>query len=182
MRCADRSITDSDLNALLTRVRDFWYELVITNYSDQISVTAPTYEGYLAELAKFGLDAWYVLFGSRAGGQQGASETIGALIATMNLPSTTLIQITYGRSTPGNFIFPWSIIYPPSDPAGKKIDPLQFWGARFQIEQVREGSANDALKDVPIGISFILDRAFKDSGAPDYDVRHAYVRQYKQQT
>jgi hypothetical protein len=59
------------------------------------------------------------------------------------------------------FIFPWSLLYPPST---APIDPLRFWGARFQIEQVAGSPGPDPrLDEEPISIGFALDRKFANS-------------------
>jgi HEAT repeat protein len=153
-----RDIRVEDFNNLLARVRDFWTDLVITNYAGQLSVTRTTFGKYLSKLADLGKEAWCVLFGTRYGDQAGASETLGELLSTMELGEGTHIQITCS-GTCGNFIFPWSILYPPTGDQGV-VDPLRFWGARYQIEQVTTGPKLDALTDEPISVLFALDPGF----------------------
>jgi chaperonin GroEL len=168
----DRQIGDRDLDALLTKVRDFWTNLVITNYADQLSVTRPTFERYMGDLAELGKDAWSLLFGTRYGDQSGASERLGELLTSMDLVDAHHIQITYFGAAEGNFIFPWSILYPPTKDS-KPPDPLRFWGARYQIEQVTNGPRTDGLKNEPVGVVFALDSAFDNS-----DLQAELFKQY----
>jgi hypothetical protein len=156
-----RNITTADIEALLAKVRDFWTKLVITNYATNLSVGSVTYARYLTELAALGLDAWSLLFGSRTAGQAGSSEALGDLLATMNLAKGTHVQITYSQDVT-DFIFPWSILYSPTA-SSTAVDALQFWGVRYQIEQVRDGPKVDALGPEPVGITFVLDPNFGNS-------------------
>lgn len=98
-----------------------------------------------------------LLFGVRYAGQEGATERIGRLLSEMQPKEGTRIQIAHSGS--GGFVFPWSILYPPTTDKNQ-VDPFQFWGARYQIEQVTEGSKRDALTDEPINVVFALDPAF----------------------
>lgn len=154
----ERHITPGDLEALLVKVRDFWSELVITNYENQLSVTLPTWDRYLKRLNELGAEAWELLFGSRVGTQKGASETVSDLLARMDFAGGTHVQVTYDRRVT-DFVFPWSILYPPAVP-GAAIDPRLFWGARYQIEQVWEGGSNDGLETEPVGVTIVVDRGF----------------------
>jgi hypothetical protein len=70
------------------------------------------------------------------------------------------VQITYSRAV-RDFIFPWSILYPPTQEPG--VEPLQFWGARYRIEQVSDGPKFDRLTDEPISVLFALDKSFGNS-------------------
>jgi hypothetical protein len=152
-------ITADDIEKLLVKVRDFWTELVITNYSTELSVTRPTFGKYLTTLKKLGIQAWTLLFGSRYAAEKGASETIGELLDVLKPQEGALIQIAYGQIR--NFVFPWSIVYPPH--AKGTVNPFEFWGARYQIEQVTGGSKRDELSNLPINLAFALDPAFADS-------------------
>jgi len=153
------TMTTKDIEDLLVRIRDFWTDLVITNYADSLTVTRTTFGKHLTSLRELGMQAWTLLFGARYAAREGASETIGELLKEMELKEGALIQIT---KSPRDFIFPWSILHPPvadSEP----VDPLQFWGARYQIEQVIDGPKNDLLTDEPINIAFVLDSGFGNS-------------------
>ncbi len=152
-------ITAGDIEKLLVKVRDFWTELVITNYSMDLSVTRTTFGKYLTELRKLGIEAWTLLFGSRYAAEKGAAETIGELLDVLKPSEGAIIQIAYGQIR--NFVFPWSIVYPPK--VNGPVDPFEFWGARYQIEQVTGGSKRDELSDVPITLAFALDPNFADS-------------------
>lgn len=154
-----RDIYSGDLENLLVKVRDFWTELVISNYAAQLSVTHTTFENYLNRLKDLGLEAWLMLFGARY--PAGSSETLGELLATMQLAEGAHIQITYG-SNHGDFIFPWSILYPPTEDSST-VYPLLFWGACYQIEQVTAGPKQDKLSEKPIRVLFALDRGFGNS-------------------
>jgi hypothetical protein len=156
-----RDIRAGDLDNLLTKVRDFWTELVITNYSAQLSVTRATFGKYLLRLADLGVEAWSLLFGTRYGGQEGTPESLGNLLSTMEQREGDHVQITYS-DTYSDFIFPWSILIAPTQDCGA-VDPLRFWGARYQIEQVKAGRKDDALNDEPIGVLFALDPGFGNS-------------------
>jgi hypothetical protein len=79
----------------------------------------------------------------------------------MQLSEGTHIQITYSN-TYSNFIFPWNILYPPTEDSAE-VNPLCFWGARYQIEQVTSGPKRDALTDEPINVLFVLDPGFGNS-------------------
>jgi hypothetical protein len=109
-----------------------------------------------------GIQAWLLLFGDRYAAQQGASETLGELLAEMRSKEGALIQITY--SGVKDFIFPWSIIYPRTEDSAA-VDPFRFWGARYQIEQVTRGPESDTLNDEPISVLFALDPGFGNSAA-----------------
>lgn len=150
-----------DIEKLLERVRDFWTGLVITNYADQLTVTSSTWEKYLRELATLGKEAWRLLFGGRRGTQRGAAETLGDLWTAIDLDEDARIQITYGSGVT-DFIFPWSIVYDPSKGRGR-IDPLLFWGARYQIEQVRKGPLRNGLTGDEVAVTFSLDPGFGDA-------------------
>jgi hypothetical protein len=152
-------ITAHDIEKLLVKVRDFWTELVITNYSMDLSVTRTTFGKYLIQLRKLGVEAWTLLFGSRYAAEKGAAETIGELLDLLKPQEGAIIQIAYGQIR--NFVFPWSIVYPPK--VKGVVDPFEFWGARYQIEQVTGGSKRDELSDVPITLAFALDPNFADS-------------------
>lgn len=156
-----RDIRTRDLDSFLTKVRDFWTDLVITNYADQLSVTRATFGRYIGQLADLGLEAWSILFGTRYADKIGASERLGELLATMNLEEENIVQITYFGAD-NDFVFPWSILYPPTDDSAR-VDPLCFWGARYQIEQVTAGPKRDALRDEPICVVFALDPGFGNS-------------------
>ena len=124
-----------------------------------VVLTRTTFDKHLTSLRELGMQAWTLLFGARYAAREGASETIGELLKEMELKEGTLIQIT---KSPRDFIFPWSILHPPvadSEP----VDPLQFWGARYQFEQVIDGPKNDLLTDEPINIVFVLDSGFGNS-------------------
>jgi hypothetical protein len=151
-------VTDADIKGLLVKIRNFWTQLVITNYATALSVSAPTFGKYLARLRDLGVEAWSLLFGDRYAAQAGASETIGKLLAGLQLDEGAHIQIVHGNLR--DFIFPWSILYPPTADQDT-VDPLQFWGARYRIEQVTTDSAGCyGLEDVPVSVIFALDSAF----------------------
>jgi HEAT repeat protein len=160
---SERHVTPGDLEDLLTKVRDFWTELVITNYENRLSVTLTTWNRYLVRLNELGTEAWELLFGSRAGSQKGASEIIGDLLAGMDLAAGTHVQITCDRGIT-DFVFPWSILYSPTNPS-ITIDPYLFWGAKYQIEQVWEGGSQDGLEVEPIGIAVVADPGFGEAQA-----------------
>jgi hypothetical protein len=153
-----REIGDEDLKQLLKSIRNFWTELAITNYAKALSVTTSTFTGYVGRLALLGRRAWLLLFGEGYGSQTGASETLAGYLAELNLSEGIHIQISYPGSLK-SFVFPWNVLYPPPS-NGDAIDPLKFWGARFQIEQVFEGSKQDRLGEEPVNVVFALDSAF----------------------
>lgn len=169
---ATSKIKTGDIQDLLERLRDLWTEMVVTNYATKITVTQTTFEGCLGQLAKIGGDAWDLLFGTRYGSQRGATETIGDLLASSEPPEGARIQITYSSSI-GDFVFPWSILYPPA-PGSASVDPLRFWGARYQIEQVRRGPELDSLDEEPINVVFALDPSFGHAG-----LQTALLRNYE---
>lgn len=158
-----RDIRPGDLDSFLIKVRDFWTRLVISNYAAQLSVSRTTYGNYLNQLRDLGTEAWAMLFGSRYGDMTGGSEALGELLSTMELAEGARIQITYGGSY-ADFIFPWNILYAPTQDSAS-IDPLLFWGARYQIEQVTAGPKEDKPKDEPIRVLVALDQSFGNSMA-----------------
>ena len=158
-----RDIKTRDLDKLLIKVRDFWTDLVITNYADQLSVTHATFGRYITSLADLGLEAWSLLFGTRYADKAGASERLGELLATMDLGEEHLVQITYFGAE-NDFVFPWNILYPRIK-GSAKVDPLLFWGARYQIEQVTDGPKRDGLTGVPIDVVFAMDPGFGNSAS-----------------
>ena len=167
-----REIGDDDLKKLLKRIRNFWTELAITNYAKSLSVTTSTFSGYADRLATLGQQAWLLLFGEGYGSQTGAGETLSSYLSEINLPQGTHIQISYPADL-NNFVFPWNVLYPP--PANDAaIDPLNFWGARFQIEQVFKGSKQDRLGEEPVNVAFALDSAFGNAGL-ETAMFHDYV-------
>src|SRR5271165_1414848 len=118
-----RDIRTQDLDKFLTKVRDFWTDLVIRNYANQLSVSRATFSRYLGQLAELGLEAWSILFGTRYADKMGASERLGELLANMDLGEESRIQITcFGADN--DFVFPWSILYPPKDDA-EPVNPLR---------------------------------------------------------
>lgn len=156
-----RNISDTDLTNLLARVRDFWTRLVITNYAHKLSVSASRYDTYLAELRNIGMQAWSLLFDTRTADQEGASERVGQITAALMQKDGATIQITYAADY-GDFIFPWSILHPPQAKE-EPVDPLRFWGARYQVEQVTRGPKKDRIDDRPINVLFALDPSFGDA-------------------
>ena len=159
-----RNLSAGDLNNLLAKVRDFWTKLVITNYAYKLSVSTSRYDTYLAELRDLGIQAWSLLFDTRTADQEGASERIGQITASlMKLANNEggTIQISYAADY-GDFIFPWSILHTPA-PKEDPVDPLGFWGARYQIEQVTRGPKKDRIDDQPINVLFALDPSFGDA-------------------
>jgi hypothetical protein len=151
------SVSEGDAATLLVRVRDFWTDLSLTNYASDLTVTRTTFDIHLKRLRDLGMRAWTLLFGARHAGKEGASERIGKLLSEMQLKEGTRIQIAHSGA--GDFVFPWSILYPPTTDENQ-VDPFQFWGARYQIEQVIEGPQCDVLTDEPINVVFALDPAF----------------------
>ncbi len=95
-----------------------------------------TFQNYLRELADLGVEAWTLLFGTRYGDREGASERLGKLLESIELREGSHVQITYS-DTSSPFIFPWSISI--RQHSTVEVDPFRFWGARFQIEQVTAG-------------------------------------------
>src|ERR1043165_9307007 len=168
-----RSISTNDLSALLAKVRNFWTHLVVNTYSRKLTVSRTTYDSYLKELRGYGMEAWSLLFNIRTSNQEGASERIGQIIASADEKLTEVtsllqsnddktIQISYADDT-GDFIFPWSILHPPTAP-DEPVDPLRFWGARYRIEQVmNDGPKRDRIDERPINILFALDPTFGDA-------------------
>lgn len=172
-----RDISTDDLTFLLARVRDFWSRLVISNYARKLAVSPSTYDAYLRDLRDLGIQAWSLLFDTRTFAKEGASERLGQILARVEADELALkeaqplfdsgegdrIQISYA-SDYGDFIFPWSILHPPV-PKDTPVDPLRFWGARYQIEQVTKGPKKDRIDDRPINILFALDSTFGDAPA-----------------
>jgi Carboxypeptidase regulatory-like domain len=170
-----RDISTDDLTFLLTRVRDFWSRLVISNYARKLAVSPSTYDSYLRELRDLGIQAWSLLFDTRTFDKEGASERLGQILARVEEDEKTLkeaqplfdsgegdrIQISYAVDY-GDFIFPWSILHPPVSKE-TPLDPLRFWGARYQIEQVTKGPKKDRIDDRPINVLFALDSTFGDA-------------------
>jgi hypothetical protein len=167
-----RNISTNDLNNLLAKVRNFWTHLVVNTYSRKLTVSRTTYDSYLKELRDLGMQAWSLLFDIRTFNQEGASERVGQIIASADqkldevtsLLQTTddkTIQINYVDDT-GDFILPWSILYPPAAP-DEPVDPLRFWGARYRIEQVTNGPRKDRIDERPVNILFALDPSFGDA-------------------
>lgn len=150
------SMTTADVEGLLASLRDFWTDLVITNYQDSLAVTGSTFAKYLKNLRSLGIRAWTLLFGTGYAAQEGSSETIAQLLMAMNIAENTRIQINGAGC---NFVFPWSVLHPPEDET-TPVDPFNFWGARYVIEQVTDGPKNDALCDEPVNVLFVLDQAF----------------------
>jgi hypothetical protein len=146
---------------LLEDIRAFWTNLVITNYESKLTVALPTFRDYLKDLSELGMRAWTLLFGARCKAMEGASETIAELLKEMGLREGTLIQVTTKLR---DFVFPWSILYPPPDSESEPVDPMRFWGARYKIEQVGEkGSKYVYLEDEPVTVVFALDPSFGNS-------------------
>jgi hypothetical protein len=119
----------------------------------------------------FWTDAWDLLFGSRTGSQKGASETVGDLMARTELADGSIVQVTYdGRLT--DFVFPWSILHPPANP-GTSVDPLRFWGSRYQVEQVWGGANKDWLEIEPVGVAVTIDPGFGEA-QPEIDMFESF--------
>ena len=97
-------ITADDIDLLLVKVRDFWTELAINNYSTDLKVTRTTFRKYLGQLKELGIQAWQLLFGDRYADRQGASETIAELLQSLKPNEGAHIQITYSNAD--NFVFP----------------------------------------------------------------------------
>lgn len=150
------SMTAGDIEGLLASLRDFWTDLVITNYQGSLTVTGSTFARYLKDLRALGIRAWTLLFGAGYAAQEGSSETIAQLLKEMNIAENTRIQINGAAC---NFVFPWSVLHPPEDETAA-VNPLDFWGARYVIEQVTDGPKNDVLTEEPVNVLFVLDQAF----------------------
>jgi hypothetical protein len=157
-----RNIQSRDLENLLVEVRDFWMKLVITNYGHSLTVTLPTFENYLKELALLGSRAWTLLFGDRQADQSGTSEVLGELLGNRPLNRGAMIQITHSGNL-NSFVFPWSILHPPTALTAGKIFPDNFWGFRYKVEQVIQGPMKDGLSERPVRMIFALDPNFGNS-------------------
>lgn len=155
-------ITTDDLEALLRKVRNFWTKLVVTNYSDQLSVTHATFARYLDALRELGIEAWTTLFGARFADLKGSSETMADFLMQTHVPDGAIIQISQDDSGTG-FVFPWALLYPVADE--QEVDPYNFWGAKYRIEQVTRGPEATGLDEQPINMLFALDRSFDSSAA-----------------
>jgi len=156
-----RVLTEADLNALLVRIRTLWTKLAITHYETNLSATASTYRSYTTQLTACGREAWRLLFGDRIGDERGESEAVGDVVSKLALPDGALIQIVYDDEAT-NFAFPWNILCAPSH-AYAEDDPQQFWGSRYQIEQVRDGPRSDGQSDDSVDVAFVLDSGFGNS-------------------
>jgi hypothetical protein len=154
-----RTVADDDLRRLLERVRDFWTRQVMASYAEKLNVTPSTFKKSLEELVAIGKDAFITLFGDGYADQKGAGETVAELLARIEGMENAPLQVTFSPDAV-RFVFPWSIIYPRHI---ENVDPGHFWGARYQIEQVRAGSKVDRLGEDPINITFALDPGFGDS-------------------
>lgn len=163
---SERSITDQDIESLLGKVRDYLTKLVVTQFASTVTVSKTTWQKTLRDLAEIGQQAWVLLFGARTQGQKGAPETIGDWIEDADLKEGTYVQITHA-STLSGFVFPWTLLYPTRYEVDAKhdVDPLQFWGTKFRIEQVAEGRRNADLAQEPIKVTFGLDPEFGESAA-----------------
>jgi CHAT domain len=160
-----RILQRGDLEALLARVRDFWTELAIGNYSDKLTVSRTTWNGYLLRMRELGLLSWDLLFGGGEGGNRGASELVGDLLAKIEVDAGTHIQIIYDPDVT-DFVFPWNLLYPPED-TREPVDVDRFWGARFQVEQVRKGSNWNDLHVEPVRVAIALDPKFGQAEAEE---------------
>jgi hypothetical protein len=158
-----RILQQGDLEAVLAQVRDFWTELVIDNYADKLTVSRTTWNGYLQRMRELGMLSWDLLFGSGEGDNRGASELVGDLLAMIDVDAGTHIQIVYDPAVT-DFVFPWNLLYPPQD-TGEPVDVDRFWGARFQVEQVRNGSKWNDLHVEPVRVAIALDPKFGQSEA-----------------
>jgi HEAT repeat protein len=167
-----RDISVQDLNRLLVRVRDFWSDLVITNYASQLTVTRATFGERLNQLRDLGIEAWSLLFGNRYSDRAGSSEKLGELLAGVQASEGALVQISYNDSL-SNFIFPWNILHPPTDESSS-ADPLRFWGTQYQIEQVIGGPKMDSLEEEPVQVLFALDSHFGNA-----TVQQELLRKYQ---
>lgn len=161
-------IKTGDLEALLRKVRNFWTKLVITNYSDKLSVTQATFAHYLGELRDLGVEAWMTLFGARFADQKGSSEIMAEFLAQTGIPDGAIIQITQNDNGTG-FVFPWALLYPRTKV--EAVDPYSFWGAKFRIEQVTRGDqVVDSPCEQPIKMLFALDQSFDRSAAHEQQI------------
>jgi hypothetical protein len=159
-----RNFSNGDLEMLLRRIRDFWTKLAVTTYANKITPNArSTFKGHNETLVSFGQEAWRLLFGDAVGDRTGASEAVGDLLSRTPFLPGSLIQIVYAPEVIG-FVFPWNLVYPPAAEEDVAVnDPFRFWGARYQIEQVQEGSLNDGLTTEPVEIAVTLDSQFGDA-------------------
>ena len=154
-----RYLSAGDLQVLLRRVRDFWTNLAIKSpYAIKLTVSELTWLKSLIELRKIGSDAWVLLFGDAEGGNRSSSEEVGDLLRDLDLATGTLIQVCQDERAL-DFVFPWALLHPPS-PDNSEPDPGQFWGARFQIEQVWHGRNVEDLGSGPVHVSAAIDPKF----------------------
>jgi hypothetical protein len=89
-----RTVPSADIAALLKGVRDFWTRLVVGKLSARESLTTTGYAAAMARMWAFGGRAWEVLFGQGRGGQAGGAEALGTLIARLDLPRDSLIEVS----------------------------------------------------------------------------------------
>jgi hypothetical protein len=157
-----RHISTGDLQALLRKARDFWTRAAITAYADKIKVSKMTWQQHLTDLRDIGFRAWLLLFGDTGADVPGAAEEVGWLLRSLNLKQNTHIQVSYDMDVT-DFVFPWALLYPPEET--DVVDPDQFWGARFEIEQVWNGRTQDNLDTEPVRIAAALDSKFGQTEA-----------------
>jgi HEAT repeat protein len=157
-----RHISTGDLQSLLRRSRDFWTRAAITAYAKKIIVSKQTWQRHLTELREIGFRAWMLLFGDAGANVRGAAEEVGQLIRSLSIEQNTHIQVSYDEGLT-DFVFPWALLYPPEETDA--VNPNQFWGARFEIEQVWNGRTKDNLDTEPISIAAALDTKFGQTDA-----------------
>jgi hypothetical protein len=125
----------SDLEDLVLRVRDAWYDIVLgESFASGVGADAAAVTQVLRRLALLGRELRNRLFKHET---QGAMARIGKWLARHPLADGAIIQVTAGKGTNG-FVFPWSLVFdreiPPQDYA--RPDPDGFWGLRYSIEQL----------------------------------------------
>jgi hypothetical protein len=155
-------IRPGELAGLLAQLRDAWYDMIVGPYAHQLSPTKATYRRSIAALADCGTKAWRLLFDNAQGPMRGTSEALGDLLRGDLIASGATIQIS-DASEGNELVFPWGILIPPSAAEAAEIDPEQFWGARYQIEQVWNGPRKDGLEQEPVDVTFALDAGFGDA-------------------
>lgn len=127
-------VPHAELAVLLIDFREVMTKLILDSFDGNAVGSESICNAALLELAKTGNRAWRLLFENNAASE--SLSAIGNYLKSLRLSDRSAIQIVL-RDTIADFVFPWPILYDGEYPsAANPAEWRNFWGARYQIEQI----------------------------------------------
>jgi hypothetical protein len=152
-----------DLEGLLNDVRTVWEGIATSKtFTKQLDGDVHEFPKCLGKLATLGRRAWLKLFDVDA---ESSLFVVGKMLEEHRLAEDSIIQISFEDKESNEFVFPWALLYDQPLEGGKDIDPRNFWGIRYSIEQRVYGMHNAGDKrEGKADLGFMMWNKFRNTG------------------